>query len=62
MAVVYVKKGEALETALKRFNKKVEKDGIMYEIRKREYYVAPSLKRKLKHERALKMRNKKKKG
>ena len=58
MAVVYIRKGESLDSALKKFKKKVEKEGIMLEIKKREYYVAPSLKKKLKHERAIKMRNK----
>lgn len=58
MATVYVRKGESIDAALKKFKKKVEKEGIMLEIKKREYYVAPSLKKRLKHERALKMRQK----
>lgn len=61
MAKVYIRNGESLESALKKFKKKVEKEGILLELRKREYYVGPSQKRRLKHERALKMRNKKKK-
>lgn len=58
MAKVYIRNGESLDSALKKFKKKVEKEGIMLEIRKREYYVSPSVKRKLKHEKALKMRQK----
>lgn len=58
MATVYVRKGESIDVALKKFKKKVEKEGIMLEIKRREYYVAPSLKKRLKRERALKARQK----
>lgn len=58
MARVIVKNSASLDAAIKKFKKKVDKEGIMYEIRRREYYVGPSLKRRLKHERALRQRKK----
>lgn len=60
MTQVVVKPNESIDQALKRFKRKVQNDGIMLEIRKREYYVKPGIKRRLKHENALKARNKKK--
>ena len=51
MAII-VKKGESLDSALRRFKKEVLKNGTLQELRKREYYVAPSAKRRLKHEAA----------
>lgn len=51
MAII-VKKGESLDSALRRFKKEVVKNGTLQELRKREYYVAPSAKRRLKHEAA----------
>jgi small subunit ribosomal protein S21 len=39
---------ESFESLLRRFNKKVQQDGILSEIRRREYYEKPSLKRKRK--------------
>ena len=60
MTQVVVKSNESIDQALKRFKRKVQNDGIMFEIRKREYYVKPGIKRRLKHENALKARNKKK--
>jgi small subunit ribosomal protein S21 len=43
---VVVKDGEVLEKALKRFKKKVEACGILKDVRKREHYVKPSVRRK----------------
>ncbi|MBQ9373236.1 MAG: 30S ribosomal protein S21, partial [Oscillospiraceae bacterium] len=45
---------ESLENALKRFKRSVQKAGIQQEVRKREHYVSPSLKRKQKSEAARK--------
>ena len=59
MAEVKVKEGESLDSALRRFKRGVSKDGTLQEYRKREYYVKPSVARKLKSEAAQK-RNKKK--
>ncbi len=48
MPGVKVKEGESFEMALKRFKKQCEKAGILSEIRKREHYEKPSVKRKKK--------------
>jgi len=39
---VTVRKGEALDRALKRFKKKYEKAGILREIKRKSYYLKPS--------------------
>ncbi len=39
---------EPFEVALKRFNKKVQQEGILAEARRREHYEKPSVKRKKK--------------
>ncbi len=48
MPSVSVKKNESFEIALKRFKKQCEKEGILSEIKKREHYDKPSVKRKKK--------------
>lgn len=48
MAQVRLKDGESIESALKRFKKATEKAGILSEIRKREHYEKPSVKKKKK--------------
>jgi small subunit ribosomal protein S21 len=48
MSGIRVKDGESIESALKRFKKATEKAGILSEIRKREHYEKPSVKRKKK--------------
>ena len=39
---------ESFESLLKRFNKRVQQDGILAEARHREYFEKPSVKRKRK--------------
>jgi small subunit ribosomal protein S21 len=39
---------EPFESALRRFNKKVQADGVLAEARRREHYEKPSVKRKKK--------------
>lgn len=48
MTTIRVKDGESIEGALKRFKKATEKAGILSEIRKREHYEKPSIKKKKK--------------
>lgn len=48
MPVVRIREDEAFEGALKRFKKQCEKSGILTEVKKREYYEKPSIKRKKK--------------
>ena len=45
-----------LEYALRKFKKKIEEEGLMKELRKREYYRSPSLKRAEKSKEAEKRR------
>ena len=54
MAEVRVGKNESLDTALKRFKRSCAKDGVIAEVRKREHYEKPSVKRKKKSEAARK--------
>ena len=39
---------ESFESLLRRFNKKVQQDGILSEVRRREHFEKPSVKRKRK--------------
>ena len=48
MSEIRVKEGESLESALKRFKRSCQKAGTIQEVKKREHYVSPSLKRKQK--------------
>ncbi len=48
MTGVRVRDGESFESALRRFKKQCERAGILSEIRKREHYEKPSVKRKRK--------------
>ena len=58
MSEVRVKEGESLENALKRFKRSCAKAGVNAEVKKKEHYVSPSLKRKQKSEAARKNRKK----
>ena len=52
MSNVIVKENETLDSALRRFKRNCAKAGIQQEIRKREHYEKPSVKRKKKSERS----------
>ena len=54
MSSVIVKDNESLDSALRRFKRNCAKAGIQQEIRKRECYEKPSVKRKKKSEAARK--------
>jgi len=56
LSEVRIEEGESLESALKRFKKKVQKAGILTEIRRREHYEKPSVKKKRKRAQARKKR------
>ena len=56
MAKVVLKKNEMLDDALRRFKRQVSRNGTLQEARKREYYVKPGVRRKLKKEAARKAR------
>lgn len=48
MTEVMIGDNEPFESALRRFNKKVQQDGVLAEARRREHYEKPSVKRKKK--------------
>ncbi|MBN1383968.1 MAG: 30S ribosomal protein S21 [Elusimicrobia bacterium] len=52
MANVKLREGESIEEALRRFKRECERDGILAEIKKREFYETPSIKKKRKSEEA----------
>ena len=56
MPAVRVKQNEPFESAMKRFKKQCEKAGILSEVKKREHYEKPSVKRKRKMREARKRR------
>ncbi len=58
MSNVIVKENETLDSALRRFKRNCAKAGIQQEIRKREHYEKPSVKRKKKSEAARKRKYK----
>ncbi|OFZ23208.1 MAG: 30S ribosomal protein S21 [Bdellovibrionales bacterium GWB1_55_8] len=48
MPGIFIREGDSFEGALKKFKKQCEKAGTMTEIRKREAFDKPSVKRKKK--------------
>jgi small subunit ribosomal protein S21 len=48
MPGIRIRDTEPFESAIKRFKKQVEKAGVLSEVRKREFYEKPSVKRKRK--------------
>lgn len=48
MPGIVIREGDSFEAALKRFKKQCEKAGILSEVRKREAYEKPSVKKKKK--------------
>ena len=54
MSQVRVTENESLDNALRRFKKQTARDGVIQEVRKREHYEKPSVRRKKKSEAARK--------
>lgn len=48
MTEIKIDSGDSFEAALKRFNRKVQQDGILSEARRRAHYESPSARRKRK--------------
>ncbi|MEW5763554.1 MAG: 30S ribosomal protein S21 [Acidobacteriota bacterium] len=48
MPTVVLKEGETVEGAIRRFKRKCEKAGVLSELKKRQHYEKPSVKRKKK--------------
>ena len=54
MSNVIVKENESLDSALRRFKRKCSRDGIIGDLRRKEHYEKPSVRRKKKAEAARK--------
>ena len=54
MSEVRIRRTRSLESALKRFKRQCARAGVLAEVRKREHYEKPSVKRKKKAEAARK--------
>jgi small subunit ribosomal protein S21 len=48
MSGIRIRENESFENALKRFKKQCEKTGVLSEVRRREHFEKPSIKRKKK--------------
>ncbi len=59
MANVVVQDGESLESALRRFKRKVQQEDIIKEAKRHSYYLKPGEKRRLKQALAIKRARKK---
>ncbi len=46
MIIVKVEEGESIDRALKRFKRRIERAGIMREVRERQFYKKPSERRR----------------
>lgn len=57
MSEVRVGENETLESALKRFKRKCARSGVLAEVRKREHYEKPSVRKKKKAEAARKRKH-----
>ena len=58
MAEIRIKDNESLDSALRRFKRQCARAGVLAEVRKREHYEKPSVKRKKKSEAARKRKYK----
>ena len=54
MAEIRVKENESLDSALRRFKRQCARSGVIADVKKREHYEKPSVKRKKKSEAARK--------
>jgi len=52
MSEIRIKENESLDSALRRFKRSCAKSGVLSELRKREHYESPSVKRRKKSEAA----------
>ena len=58
MSEIKVRENESIDSALRRFKRQTSRDGVIKELRKREHYEKPSVKRKKKSEAARKRKYK----
>ena len=57
MSEIRVGENESLENALRRWKRKCAREGVLAEVKKREHYEKPSVKRKKKAEAARKRKH-----
>ncbi len=56
MTEIVLKEGDRVEWAIKAFRRKVQRSGILKDLRQKRYFVKPSLARRLKAEAAKRRR------
>ncbi|MDR0384257.1 MAG: 30S ribosomal protein S21 [Christensenellaceae bacterium] len=62
MNQIIVGENEGFEGALKRFKRKIAKDGVLQDMKRKEEYVKPSVRKKLKRQEARKRKRKEERG
>lgn len=62
MIEVIVGEGDQIDRALKAFKRKVQKSGILRELRQRRFYLKPSAARQLKEEMAVRRKRRAKRS
>ncbi|HIZ09167.1 MAG TPA: 30S ribosomal protein S21 [Candidatus Borkfalkia avicola] len=58
MSTIKVGENESIDSALRRFKRKCSRDGIIGDLRRKEHYEKPSVRKKKKQEAARKRSNK----
>ena len=58
MIIVKIKNGEPFDKAFRKFKRKVETEGIMKDLKKKQFFMSKSEKRKAKRKAAAKRRKK----
>jgi small subunit ribosomal protein S21 len=59
LAEIRIFQGESIESAMRRFKRQVQQEGIIKEIKKHSFYLKPGEKKRLKSKLAQKFRRKK---
>jgi small subunit ribosomal protein S21 len=59
LAEVRIHDGESMESALRRFKRQVQQEGIIKEVRKHSFFLKPGEKKRLKSKLAQKLKRKK---
>ncbi len=53
MIIVPIKEGENIERALKKFKRKFEKTGVVKELRQRQVYIKPTVRKRVERSKAI---------
>ena len=57
MIIMPIKEGENIERALKKFKRKYERTGVLKELRRRQYFTKPSIKKREQMQHAIYVEN-----